>query len=109
MGPATDVYALGLILYELLAGRRPFTGTTATVLAATLVKPPPRPSESRPDVPPKLEEICLKALNKKPADRYPTMALFATALTEFLRSPQQSRPTTVRDDPATPLPSEVAA
>src|SRR5207237_4174437 len=90
VGPGADVYALGVILYELLAGRRPFTGSPAVVLAATLVKPPPSPNEVRPGVPTRLEEICLKALEKKPADRFATMAQFAAALAEFLRSPQRS-------------------
>lgn len=85
VGPASDIYALGAILYELLCGCRPFSGNTAAMLVQILTKEPKRPSEIRPGVPAKLEEICLKAMAKKPEDRFPTMLAFATALAEYLR------------------------
>ncbi|MFL5340261.1 MAG: WD40 repeat domain-containing serine/threonine protein kinase [Gemmataceae bacterium] len=108
IGPPTDIYALGVILYEMITGRRPFEGTTTSILAQILVKPAPRPSELKPDVPPKLEEVCLKAIAKTPADRYPTMNAFAAALAEYLRNPQQaatSAPRTNEAARATPPPS----
>jgi len=75
-----DVYALGAILYEVLAGQVPFTGeTVADIVKRLLVedpKPPPGPAE--------LVAICLKALEKEPARRYPTAAAFADDLSRFL-------------------------
>ncbi|HLW64708.1 MAG TPA: serine/threonine-protein kinase [Gemmataceae bacterium] len=95
VGPAADIYALGVILYELLTDRRPFEGSTTAILAHILVKDPIPPRQIRPEVPARLEEICLKAMAKKPADRYASMAQFAAALAEFLRTFSQGANSTV--------------
>src|SRR5262249_38727611 len=92
IGPPTDIFTLGVIMYEMLWGRRPFTGSTTSMLAAILTKEPPRPSELRPDLSPKLEEICLKAMAKKPEDRFKTMTEFAAALADCLRTAQKGPP-----------------
>lgn len=86
IGPATDVHGLGAILYELLAGRPPFRMSTTmeTVMQAIYCDPIP-PRELRPDVPRELEHICLKCLEKNPADRYPTAAELADELARYLQ------------------------
>jgi hypothetical protein len=84
LGPTCDVYALGIILYELLTGRVPFHGTVLQLICQVMADPPARPCEVRPNLDRRLDRICLKALQKKPADRYPSMAAFAAELQKFL-------------------------
>jgi hypothetical protein len=87
VGPACDVYGLGVLLYELLTGQLPFKGEKLSeLLARVLAAPPPPPSSYRPDLDPALEAICLKALAKSPAQRYASMTEFAAALDAYLRS-----------------------
>ncbi len=77
----SDVYALGCVLYEMLVGDPPFTGSTAQAIVAKVVteKPAP-PSRIRDTVPPAVEDAVLTALEKLPADRFATAAEFAAAL-----------------------------
>ncbi len=71
LGPGTDVYGLGAILYEILAGRPPFPGTETTeVLRRVIHDTPPPPRQVVAGVPPALEAVCLKALAKQPERRY---------------------------------------
>ena len=89
VGPLADVYALGGILYEVLAGRAPRAGPAATILAdLALGVPPPGPRTVDPRVPPRLEEICLRALARDPAARPPG----AEALAEEVESYLEGRP-----------------
>ncbi len=85
VGPLSDVYSLGIILYQMLTGRVPFGGSVLEILVHHWETPPEPPSEVRPDLDSRLDAICFKALAKKPADRYPSAQALATALSEYLR------------------------
>jgi serine/threonine-protein kinase len=84
----TDVYALGAVLYELLAGEPPFTGPTPqAVLAKRFATPAPSIRVVRPGVPDAIATVLARALATVPADRYATAGDFAAALGEALRAP----------------------
>ncbi|MBL8748184.1 MAG: protein kinase [Planctomycetes bacterium] len=86
IGPATDVYALGVVLYQLIVGRPPFDARTPGELHHCVVHDPPSPpSRTNPSVPRDLENVCLRCLHKDAVRRYASAAELAADLQRFLR------------------------
>ena len=86
---ASDQYALGVVVYEWLCGKRPFNGSFAEVASQQVMESPPSLCEMEPDLPSEVEQVVLKALAKNPADRFEGVGEFARALCEAYGSPSQ--------------------
>jgi hypothetical protein len=98
VGPHSDQYGLGVVLYQLLSGRLPFVGPPHAVLAQVTGEDPPPPGRINPAVPRDLEAVCLKAMAKEPARRYAAAGDLADDLDRFLAGePVRARRPGVRD------------
>jgi len=88
----SDIYSLGVVLYEMLTGQRPFSGDRRQLLLAVMEEDPRPPRQLTATVPRDLEVVCLKAMSKQPAGRYAT----ARALAEDLNRFREGRPIRAR-------------
>ena len=98
---ASDVYSLGLVLYESLTGQRAWTGESTAKLAAVRIgAPAPHPRDVRPDVPAALDAIVVRALDPEPDRRYPNGQAIAAALEPLVTRPDPGSPTVATDTAA---------
>jgi serine/threonine protein kinase len=92
----TDMFSLGVVMYQLLVGQLPFKGSTSYSMVHQIINvDPPPPSTLRPDVPAEVDRIVMRSLEKNPADRYLTWDEFAQALAAAfnkLQSPEDTVP-----------------
>ncbi len=106
----SDVYSLGILLYELCAGRTPFTPKNlAEAIEAHTKQPVPLPRSIHPDLPESLEKVILKALEKDPAQRYNTAGELADALEEALPAIRQAPPAPAGTGDTVSLTTEVGS
>src|SRR5215469_5352132 len=86
--PATDQYALAVMVYELLTGRPPFVGSLEQLMYHHFTTPPPPPSTFNPRLSSAIDTVLLRALAKKPEDRFPSIAAFANAFEQAVQTPR---------------------
>ena len=104
IGPATDLYAVGVILYQMLTGRLPFQGNTASIFGQIVSKQPDAPSFFRRDLPEDLDRVCLRCMRKLPEQRYANSREFIADLDGF--SSETTQTIRVLPAPLTNRPAE---
>jgi uncharacterized protein (TIGR03067 family) len=102
VGPASDIFALGVILYELLTSTRPFQGSLGEVIGQIQHVEPPSIRTYNPNLDERLDAICRQAMAKNPIDRFESMKAFATALEAFLKDQPAAMTTTQNTKEADP-------
>lgn len=88
--PATDQYALAIMTYELLTGQLPFNGNQQQIMFQHLQSQPQPPSAINPSIPASIDSVIMRALAKKPEDRFPSISEFALAFQKALQPPPLS-------------------
>jgi len=103
--PASDQYALGVVVYEWISGDRPFHGSLTELVGQHLSVPPPSLQEKVPTIPPSIEQVVLTALAKDPKERFSTVQAFAIALEKASRGEGLSLPSSTIEATASMSPA----